>query len=352
MSLLEAGDYSEPRLGETLPPLARQLLRQLDVLDGFEAFASAGGARQVYGTSILWGSAATVDEPYLHHARGAGWHLDRAAFDAFLADACERRGVRVRRRTRVRGVEAAGGVAGGAWRLKVADGDAAETETPRDGVLCRFVVDATARGLLARRLGARPEVADRLAAYACYFGGEEDDAGLLVEAFEHGWWYAAGLPAGRTVAVCLTDADLGRQLRLHEADGWRAALDATEAIGKRLVPLTVDTGDGGPLVRAAASRVLDPPAEVGERGAGWLAAGDSASTFDPLSSQGIAKALRAGIYAAYAASDHLRGDRRWLTKYRRFVADEYRGYLETRAQVYADETRWPTSPFWRRRSAQ
>jgi flavin-dependent dehydrogenase len=42
-------------------------------------------------------------------------------------------------------------------------------------------------------------------------------------------------------------------------------------------------------------------------GDSWLAVGDAASTFDPLSSQGIVKVLRSGVCASYAIADPLTG---------------------------------------------
>jgi len=332
VALLEAGDYGGPRLGETLPPLARQLLRQLDVWDDFEALVEEGLAREVHGTEIVWGSPRPHRDHYLSHGRGAGWHLDRPRFDAMLARAAEARGVEVRRGVRVRGLESA-------WHLEIENGETLES---------RFVVDAAGpTAPIARRLGAESESFDRLVASARFFQGAEGDPGLSVEAREHGWWYAAGLPGRRLVAVCLSDADLARELELGTAEGWQRALASTEITALRA---SGASPEGEIVVRSAASRRLDRAAGVGEGGAGWLAVGDAASVFDPLSSQGIAKALRGGIFAAYAIGDHLvQGEKTALEKYRRFAADEFNAYLETRAGVYADEHRWPESPFWSRR---
>jgi flavin-dependent dehydrogenase len=57
---------------------------------------------------------------------------------------------------------------------------------------------------------------------------------------------------------------------------------------------------GPVVVRPAQSGHLAPVA-----GDDWLTVGDAAAGFDPLSSQGIAKALRSGIFASYAIGDLL-----------------------------------------------
>lgn len=86
----------------------------------------------------------------------------------------------------------------------------------------RFLVDATGgAATFARRQGARFVAADRLTAYLQLFENPEgNDPRSLVEAFEQGWWYTAGLPRGLRVVACMTDSDLGKRLGLGEAQGY------------------------------------------------------------------------------------------------------------------------------------
>lgn len=99
------------------------------------------------------------------------------------------------------------------------------------------------------------------------------------------------------------------------------------------------------VVRPAQSRHLEPVA-----GDDWLAVGDAAAGFDPLSSQGIAKALRSGIYAGYAIGDLLtRGGDTGLRRYRLFIRGEFESYARARAKYYRAERRWASSEFWERR---
>ena len=72
-----------------------------------------------------------------------------------------------------------------------------------------------------------------------------------------------------------------------------------------------------------------------------------------MSGQGIVKALRSGIFAAYAIGDLLcRGDARGLARYRSFVTSEFAGYRATLRDYYAIERRWPDRPFWQRRRGE
>jgi flavin-dependent dehydrogenase len=326
--LLEASAYESPRVGETLPPLARRLLEHLGV---WEAFRQQGH-REVHGTTAAWGSGVPHDREYLFTTQGNGWHLDRAAFDALLAREAETRGVTLLRQTRVRRTTRGGST----WHLHLASGEP---------LTARFLVDATgASAAFARRCGARFVTSDRLAGFARLFEEEEgNDPRTLVEAFADGWWYTAGLPGGLRIAACLTDADLAQRLRLGEPAGWDHQLDATEQIRELL---SGSRPKGPVVVRPTQSRRLEPAA-----GDGWLAVGDAASLFDPLSSQGILKGLRSGIFASYAIGDLLvKGDESGLVRYGRYVRQEFESYSRVRARYYAEERRWPESEFWRRRA--
>lgn len=329
VALVEASRYAGPRIGETLPPPAAVLLRHLGAWDAFRA----QGHRAAYGTAAAWGGAEPHDNDFVFQLHGTGWQLDRGAFDAMLAARAQARGVRVLRGTRVAGAAREGE----GWRLRL---------SPGGTLRARFVVDATGSGAgFARRHGgARHAVHDRLAGFCRFFREtERTDPRTLVEACANGWWYTAALPGGRRIVACMTDTDLARGMGLEAEDAWFALLRASAPRVARLVRAAEP--EGAPVVRAARSRRLRPAA-----GDGWIAVGDAASTFDPLSSQGVLKALRSGVYAAYAAGDLLaHGDGAGMRRYRTFVEREFEGYLATRRRYYAEERRWPDSAFWRRR---
>lgn len=313
VALFEASRFETPRLGETLPPAARTLLDQLGVFGAFRA----AGHREVHGTAAAWGSERPYDNDFVFFAHGPGWHLDRAAFDRMLAEEAEKRGVDVRLDTPVHDACALG---------------------------ARFVVDATGNATVATRtFGARFVTIDHLVSFARFYESAGDgDPRTTVESFSDGWWYTAALPNGGRVIACMTDADIARRIALADPGSWNAALDAMPILGAFARKAS---GAGGIVARSVESRRLEPPC-----GDGWLAVGDAASRFDPLSSHGITKALRSGIFAGYAIGDLLteRSDR-GLRGYERFIGAEFEAYRAARARHYGDERRWPESEFWKRR---
>ena len=319
VALIEASRFDVPRVGETLPPLARRVLQHLGVFDAFLAMQPC----ETWGTAAAWGAPSLRENDFLFHARGEGWHLDRGAFDAMLARTAASRGVTLLEGAAVRDAHRDGG-----WRLSLTNGET---------ISARFLVDATGAATLATRVcGAVVSPVDGLVAVGRFFEDAlHGDPRTIVEAFDGGWWYTAPLPGGRRFAACMTDGDLA-------VDAWDDAVVQMPVVGS----IVARASRPGPVVRrAASSRFLDPVA-----GDDWLAAGDAASRVDPLSSQGVTRALRGAIFASYAIGDLLtRGDDTGLRRYRTFVRAEFDAYLRSRAMFYAREQRWPHAPFWQRR---
>jgi flavin-dependent dehydrogenase len=238
---------------------------------------------------------------------GTGWHLDRAAFDARLL--------------------AAAGASGVTLRSDPGPGAGA-------GIAAPVVVDASGRRAHhARRRGARRIADDRLIAVltTCARRGDDVDATTTVEAAETGWWYTCPIPRQRRVVAFLTDGDL-----LPPA--WRtgSGLDAAARRTTHIASLLGPTLPGAPLVVAAGTARLDPPC-----GDGWLAAGDAAASFDPLSSQGILTAVLMGAEVARGIDD----TPAFAARYQAIVAE----YETQRLAIYRREERWPDAPFWARR---
>ena len=140
-----------------------------------------------------------------------------------------------------------------------------------------------------------------------------------------------------------SDPQCVKQAALHSRDGFLAHLAATAHIaaaaasGGRLI-------EHAPRTCSAPSFLLDTV--VGDD---WLAVGDAASAFDPISSQGIQKALVDGRLAGKAIADYLRAGEGSLVGYQSSIASRFEQYRRGRRYFYDLEKRWPTSRFWTKR---
>ena len=329
--LIEKTDYSALRVGETLPPPAQRLLIDLGVWDAF----LRSSPLESYGTRAAWGSDEFHDHEFIFSPYGRGWHVDRRELDALLVDEAERAGVEVYRRA----VAQAHDRRDDQWRLTLQ-----QAAAPACDIFARFIVDATGRrSVFAIARGARHVVFDQLVGAFVLLRVDPEspssDTYTWVEACPEGWWYTALLPNGHMAAFFMTDASHLRRVPWRSLEQWFALASSAPRTAERL-------GSGKataqPSLYSASSQRLDTCA-----GEGWLAVGDAASTFDPLSSQGVMNALRSGIHASRAIWRCLAGDSRALAGYGTAVASSYNGYLDQRAAYYGVEQRWPASPFWR-----
>ncbi|MGO4486543.1 FAD-dependent oxidoreductase [Rhizobium ruizarguesonis] len=320
--LFDAGRHELAKPGEILPAAAQGLLRQLGVWAPF----LAAGFVESRAVISSWGNEALDERPSIFSAHGAGWQLDRARFDRLMVQAASDAGVEVRLGNAVRSAvrEDEG------WRLELTDGK----------IIASAVIWATGRSWkLARSFGAKLRVHGHLAAYTRFFDGVPGDCRMVIEARPEGWWYSADLPGERRVVSCLTDPDLGSELR--DPKSWYRVLAATQFIAPLLPQGAREIAAS---VNSAGTATIDPAA--GHR---WIAAGDCLFCADPLSSRGIVHALRSGILAAYAASDMINGRGELARmRYAMIASQSFADYIPALAAHYAAAARWDTA-FWQRR---
>lgn len=324
-----------PRIGESLVSAARRLLADMGLLESF----LAEGHEPWHGNRSVWGGPEPQEVDFLRDPEGHGWHLDRVRFEQWLREIARTRGTDLLIPATLDKLEHDGK----RWRvlLKTVDGPCV--------VACDQIIDAGGRAApVVRKLGVTAKADDRLVC-AWVYGRDRRNSGrglTYVEAVEDGWWYTAPLPEGRRVLAFHTDADLPSAQVVRE----RKRLLECAGAAKELSTLLTDVEfmpESERGTTAANSAILEPPA-----GEGWVAVGDAAISFDPISSQGLLNALFTGLAAAEAVDRHLRGDSLALSEYAQVIGGIRDSYLQRLDLCYAAETRWPKAPFWRRRHSR
>jgi flavin-dependent dehydrogenase len=324
--------HSAFAVGETIPAETRQLLNRLG-LDCLNADLHLPSA----GTMAQWGS----DVPHFREAIlspfGCGWHLDRPLFERQLIDAAVTGGaVLVEHCVRI---NAKSGPAGWVFRI-----DRAGRQI---WVSSDYAVDCTGRtARLAVDAGARRQIYDKLIAIWCVAeessAQHDSDQRIYLESAPDGWLYSARIPNLRRVLAYFTDGDLRDASRIRSAAIFEDFVAKTfhlvqaDGLHCRMV--------AGPFrVNAASARLAR---SYGER---WIAAGDAAQSFDPLSSQGIITAIVGGHNAAAALIATHSSDACALERLQADLDAKYASYLIERQTYYRAEQRWVDRPFWRRR---
>ena len=334
--VLESEPGPRLKVGECLPPNINPVLDHFGLTERLRQ----RGNLPSHGNQFVWGSDSIEERDFIFGTAGDGWRLDRQAFEDELMCAAVEAGARWHGGRRLVACSREHG------RLKLLVKGPHGTETYR----AAFVVDATGRtAQLARTLGARRVVYDRLVGIASYFPGVdaqtplEDDSSTLVEAVASGWWYSSRLPEGKLIAVYMSDRDLPDRVAVSRADGWLALLNETKYTFQRACKYG---GERPTPPRIVAAHTVRLTTVAGE---GWLAVGDSAVSFDPLASHGISMAMGSGFHAASAIVDYLHGRPNALRSYERLIDGAFAHYLFMLHDAYLREQRWPRELFWRRR---
>ena len=246
-----------------------------------------------YGTRSLWGEATPRLHSHLMTSWGCGWHVDRLAFDRMLAEAARTAGAVLLCGTTV--VRCHGSADGWVLELLERSDDGSERQTFQ--LRADLVVDATGRASrLAPWVGAQRFLLDNLVGIAMQFAGIDTDCEgyVMVETTADGWWYTAPVPDGRMMAMLMTDSDLCGRAGLASHAAWSDRLQSAKATRGRVVR---GVPSWGPRVISAISQRLYRR----ERHMSWFAIGDAALAVDPISGNGVVRALRTAGAGAEAA---------------------------------------------------
>lgn len=331
--MVDKGRVQARQVGESLPAAAGRLLRDM----GLEEVFLAQGHAACLATRSTWGSNVAFEQDALRNLDGPGWHLDRACFDAWLASVAGQRGAATIAPARLLGVQRLGG-AQGQWELSL------ERMGKPLRVTARLLADASGRdGALARHVGATRQPDGKL---VCGWleGRANGPPGISeLHAEQEGWWYSSPLPGGRRLLAFHTDADLPAARAAHSGAALLARLAAAPQL-QRAASLGNFSADGQHGFCAAHGSALAQP-----WGEGWLAVGDAALAFDPLSAQGLFNALYTGLAGAEAAHRFLSGESGALAGYGADLLQVRRAYDRHLDAWYRQERRWSDNPFWQRR---
>lgn len=324
------------KVGESLSPAALPILAEL----GLRGILSGDRHRPSRATFSAWGGDRLVERNAFQHLEGPGYVIDRHLFEQQLtsaAAACARRVAS--------GLSQGLARQTGGWSLTLDDGSTLTTD---------FIIDASGRRAVIGRRCAPTQRVDRLVAATAILVQRdlsvEPTPATLIEAAQHGWWYATLLPDGRLALAWFNDPDLMPRGLSRDTAAWRAHIAGTRHVARWIAEAGFAI-EAPPRLASAATRRLAAAAAGPDATSGWAAVGDAAAAFDPLSSHGLTTALWTGVRAGRAAAAWLAGNRDPMACYSRQVAAGFEGFLGQRAAVYSCEQRFGQHPFWQRRIA-
>lgn len=211
----------------------------------------------------------------------------------------------------------------------------------KDKIHTPMIIDASGRrALFSRAGGASNKNYDFLVGMIRFYsvsGNAPISRQIITEPTHNGWWYMNYLPGNRVIINFLTDPEELYQERIYHPKIWDGKIQKTHLISSYLPHLT-PIGDKIKLYSARSRYSLKAAGE------NYIAVGDAACAFDPLSSGGIGHAFVSGIRSAHVFQD------KSYESYSQEVERVFFSYLENRTRVYSQELRWSNEPFWKKRS--
>lgn len=340
VALAERQMFPRYMIGETLAPSVGSLLKRAGILDDL----SFADFLPTTGNVSAWGTEALSFTAHSRENRLKGYQVSRASFDGMLVSAAQRAGVFLFECCRAAEIRSCGS----RWTVQLRCGSG-----PTMAAYARFIADATGRARpLARRLRLRSHASGHLLGLVGYWECDSRQPSAahstLVESMPEGWFYTAPLPGRKQVAGFMTDRDtLAGNLHGHLQEIYQRAASRTRHAQKLLRDAR---WDGIVRVFPANPTLIEPVA-----GSNWLLAGDAASTFDPLCSQGIQKAVTSALAAAPVINTILRYPARGGSAVEFYNSRErahFVGHLAALAYLYGRERRWVDQPFWQRHGSE
>lgn len=323
-------DDTQDKYGEHLSAAARPLLEQVNALHLLEQPYH----RQANVILSSWGSDQIAERNSIVHLEGPGSVINRLAFEQDLADEVTHRGV-TRRDAMLKEAHLN---QNGDWELTLEDGSEKVD----------YLIDASGRHAIIAKQHAPRFRSDQLVAVIAFLeqGANADivpTRATLIEAVADGWWYATLLADGRLALNYYTDPDLLPTNISREKDVFSRLLKQTQYIDRWINEAEFEL-KSAPRLASAGTTWIAPAA-----GESWIAVGDAAASFDPLSSHGMTTALWTAITGADAAIAYLSGNREPSIGYTSKVAAGIQEFLNSRTTIYQQENRFKESAFWERR---
>jgi len=352
--IVEKRKHGHRSLGESIPPVAVELAEHF--LGSIE-HSLGDAAKKTTGNIACWGDSQAAVNDFYFTPKGYGLCVDRKHFDNALCKVALNHGAELVMNTSF--VNCSRDEENKRWQIDI--------DQPGSGTVTlktRYILDCSGRrATVASTLGIKRQQHDNLFAFAQRFVSASDndnDAYTRIEASPNGWWYSNKLPLKHTAK-----APKGKSIEQHErivvfhtdknSLAAKQAANTTGFInllqGSQQISGYLEEGRYKPIGRVQGA------AAGGERlsefcGNGWLAVGDAAQSYDPLSSQGIYKALNSGSMAGqivqYALADSAK-DIFFMKWYAQEQSRLWEQYTQQRNDYYASEQRWPKQPFWGRR---
>lgn len=333
VALIDSISATQPKVGESIPAATSRLLKRLGIEQLADLLASHE-YKPCIANASAWGSDHWVYQDAFTNPEGHGWHIDRKRFDAALRERAITAGV-VYLKGKVRLIEAQEGGYQIDWR-------STEIASKNAMIQTKWIIDATGRASKIARLLeiSKTAYSEQMAAVGWFHAPDNDqDQVTRIKSVRNGWWYTALLPNQTRIAVFHGLLATVRQLT-HQPTAFIQAFESAQLLN---IPSTDWQLKQAIQARDASVSLLNTLAKDY-----FLAVGDAALSFDPLSSQGIFFALYSGIQGAETVirREEFGAITLPFERYTTQVQRVFQANQKSRAYFYQSERRFLEETYW------
>lgn len=333
------------KIGESLAPAAQRILKELNLLENESDAVKQTIFRNNLGMQSYWGSNQLQIVDHMRNPDGFSRNLDRKNFEVYLRKIASERGVNCIWGTRLSNSSYEDNY----WKVTTKSDDLKNRTTHT--IQAKFVIDATGRqSHFTKSLGIQRTSYDKLISCWISLPNTQENVMSTIAADELGWWYSAVVPDNKRVIAFQTDADLVDRNTFKHLDAFLAFTKQHELIAS-LIEGNETTINFHGTVSANSTRLEQVT------GKQWVALGDAAMSFDPLSSQGMFNAMANAMqlqkllinYDFIKDLDSTK-EQQFNRLYENQLQQVWNHYIKHKNFFYSTETRWKEATFWKRRS--
>jgi len=327
---------------ESLVSPSRRIFRELGIADQINNLEKECCIPST-GIKSYWGNETPAYSDAFRNPDGEGWTINKPVFITRLQQITRTFPIRFLEGTLITVKNESSH-----WKISFSNHYGNQEQ-----VTAKFIIDASGRAnILRKKLHLHRIRKDELICISASVKRPKEQCFSTIISDENGWWYSCPLPGKKTAMLIsyYTDADLIDKKAVSDPVFIKQLLLSKKDILSKLGITGFDEYQHLGI-KAANTSKLD---NIGERN--WIALGDAAMSFDPLSSQGIYKAMVTAAQASklIIATDFINipNVEKINTFYNAFYKSAYnvwQYYREHHYFFYHIEQRWKDSAFWNRR---
>ncbi len=330
--IIDANISAVPKLGDALPPNVKPLLQQLGILD----LLNHPKHIPYYGNKIIWGTNNIHEKHFINNVHSHGFLTNRLYFEHQLRQVIQNQSISFYNGYQLKKV--------------LNEEDLVEVQIQKDSehitLTAQYIIDATGRkASVCRHLGIHKKQIDHQFTISFWHQLQQPiPRQIWVEATENGWWYIS--PTSTGLVNCMFFTLKGLIPQKNEITPFlKTELDKTHYIHKIIQPNKEELLNH--KIMPSGTSYLKQP-----YGKNWLAIGDAAFSYDPISSYGITSALATGFYGAHAIASKIANEEEAFLTYHYILENGNRAYFQKLGHQYNIEKRWKNSYYWKNRFAQ